>query len=64
MEDQLKRGNKDSNLNERYIIIKSFYERYIELINDKMIENIEQNMMLKFNLREILELNHANSNTV
>jgi hypothetical protein len=60
----MQRGIKESTINERYTIIKSFYEKYVELINEKMIENIEQNMTLKFNLQEILEINENHQNNV
>lgn len=46
---------KDSNISDKYTIIKSFYEKYLEMINERIIENIEQNMILKFNLKELLE---------
>ena len=51
----------DSKLNEKYIMIQNFFEKYLELINDKLIENIEQNMILKFNMKEILDLNETNA---
>lgn len=35
-------------------------ERYIDLLNDKIIENIEQNMILKINLKDIEKLNENN----
>lgn len=64
LEEKISKGVKDNSINEKYTIIKAFYEKYIESINDKMIENIEQNMILKFNLKEILELNQTNTNNV
>ncbi len=61
LEDKIRKGIKDTEINEKYNIIRTFYEKFIELINDKLIENIEQNLILKFNLKEILELNEANN---
>jgi hypothetical protein len=54
------RGGIDSTTNEKYSILKMFFQKYIELINEKLIENIENILILKFNLKEILELNEAN----
>lgn len=39
-------------------------ERYIDHLNDKIIENIEQNMILKINLKDIMKLNENNHNQV
>ena len=61
LEEQIKKGSKDTEINEKYTIVRTFYEKFIELINDKLIENIEQNMILKFNLKEILDLNETNN---
>ena len=43
-----------------YILIKNYYDKFLEVINDKLIENIEQNMVLKCNIKEISELNKNN----
>ena len=61
LEERIKKGVKDSEINEKYTIIRTFYEKFIELINDKLVENIEQNLILKFNLKEILDLNEINN---
>lgn len=61
LEEKIMRGVVDSSTNEKYSIVKMFYEKYIELINEKLIENIENNLILKFNLKEILELNQVNN---
>ena len=61
LEERIKKGIKDSEINEKYTIIRTFYEKFIELINDKLVENIEQNLILKFNLKEILDLNEINN---
>lgn len=37
-------------------------ERYIDHLNDKIIENIEHNMILKINLKDIQKLNENNKN--
>jgi hypothetical protein len=55
--------NVDSNIEKKYIIIKKYYDKFLELINDKLIENIEQNMILKSNNKEITELNKNNVET-
>ena len=57
-------SENDSTTSEKYKEINVFYEKIIEQINKKLIENIEQNMVLKFNLREIIDLNQSNNNTV
>lgn len=44
----------------KYILIKNYYDKFLEVINDKLIENIEQNMVLKCNIKEISELNKNN----
>jgi hypothetical protein len=43
-----------------YILIKNYYDKFLEIINDKLIENIERNMILKCNIKEITELNKNN----
>ena len=53
----------DNNINnneKKYIMIKKYYDKFLEIINDKLIENIEQNMVLKCNNKEITELNKNN----
>ena len=44
----------------KYILIKNYYDKFLEIINDKLIENIEQNLILKCNIKEISELNKKN----
>ena len=61
LEEKILREAYDSTTNEKYTIVKMFYEKYIEMVNEKLIENIEHNMILKFNLKEILELNQINN---
>ena len=56
-------SNVDSNNEKKYIMIKKYYDKFLELINDKLIENIEQNMILKCNNKEITELNKNNIET-
>ena len=54
----------NDNINEKkYIIIKKYYDKFLEIINDKLIENIEQNMILKCNNKEITDLNKNNIET-
>ena len=60
MEEQIEKGANDKVIAEKYMLIKSCYEKYLEIINDKLVENIEQNMILKFNMKEIVELNETN----
>ena len=55
-------SNIDSNNEKKYIMIKKYYDKFLELINDKLIENIEQNMILKCNNKEITELNEQIKN--
>ena len=51
----------NTSITSKYNQIKTYYDKYISLINNKLIENIEQNMMLKCNLKEINELNETNN---
>ena len=64
MEEQIEKSKNDTSLMQKYLFIKSILEKYLELINDKLIENVEQNMILKSNLKEITELNINNKNQV
>ena len=65
MEEQIEKGKtNDTSLMQKYLYIKSILEKYLELINDKLVENVEQNMILKSNLKEITELNINNQNQV
>ena len=52
---------KDDAITAKYSSLKLYYDKYIELLNDKLIENIEQNMILKCNMKEINELNVTNT---
>ena len=52
--------NNSNNNEKKYIMIKKYYDKFLEIINDKLIENIEQNMVLKCNNKEITELNKNN----
>ncbi len=62
MEEYSDTGNED--INQKYNQIKTIYEKFLEKINDKLIENIEQNIIYKFNMKEILDLNQNNNNQV
>ena len=65
IENLIEKGNNnDKNVTEKYKMIKSCYEKYLDYINDKLIQNIEESMILKFNLKEILDLNIANNSNV
>ena len=62
--EQNQNENNIYNINEKkYILIKKYYDKFLEVINDKLIENIEQNMILKCNNKEITELNKNNIET-
>ena len=62
MENIINENDNENNNNpeKKYIIIKKYYDKFLEVINDKLIENIEQNMILKCNIKEISELNKNN----
>ena len=60
----LKENIEDANLINKYNTLKKIYDKYIEIVNEKLVENIEQNMLYNFNIKEITELNIANSNKV
>jgi len=65
IEELLEKGKTTNSLvAEKYKIIKNCYEKYLDYINEKLIQNIEESMILKFNLKEILDLNLANENNV
>ena len=50
LEKRLNENPSDENVNSKYKAIKFNFEKYLELLNDKIIENIEQNMILKINI--------------
>ena len=62
--DNIIKNKEDENIydspEKKYILIKNYYDKFLEVINDKLIENIEQNMVLKCNIKEISELNKNN----
>jgi hypothetical protein len=60
----IEKGVTNEEMTNKYLIIKSFYEKYLEIINDKMVDNIEQNLILNFNLKEINELNNNNQHQI
>ena len=64
LEERIKKGVKDSEINEKYTIIRTFYEKFIELINDKLVENIEQNLILKFNIKSHLKHQRARQDII
>ncbi len=66
IEELLEKGDKinNSQIAEKYKMIKNCYEKYLDYINEKLIQNIEESMILKFNLKEILDLNLTNLNNV
>jgi len=64
LEKKLASSPNDEITNSRYKTIKLSMERYIDHLNDKIIENIEQNMILKINLKDIMKLNENNHNQV
>ena len=55
---------KNETLLNKYNLVKNIYDKYIEIINEKLIENIEQNMIYNFNIKEITELNKTNIDKV
>ncbi len=60
LEKKLSSNPNDELTNARYKTIKLSMERYIDILNEITIENIEQNMILKINLKEIMNLNENN----
>ena len=60
----LNENNKDENIINKYDSIKSIYNKYIEIINEKLVENIEQNMIYNFNIKEITDLNQINNDKI
>lgn len=60
-------NNKSQNLNEiqtNYFYVSSFYDNFLETLNDQLIENLEKNMIIKCNLKEIDELNEFNNRKI
>lgn len=57
-------NNEDINTLNKYNSIKSIYDKYIEIVNEKLVENIEQNMIYNYNIKEITELNISNTNKI
>ena len=55
---------KNDTLLNKYHLVKNIYDKYIEIINEKLVENIEQNMVYNFNIKEITELNKSNIDKV
>ena len=53
LEERIKQGIKSTEINEKYSQIKNFYEKFIDVLNEKLVENTEQNMMIKFKLKEL-----------
>jgi hypothetical protein len=49
-------GNENKN--------KQIFENFLEAVNDKLIQNLEENVVLKFNMKELLDLNQTNQNQV
>jgi hypothetical protein len=56
--------DQKSSLTDKYNKINRVLEKIVERINYKIIQNLEQNMVIKFNLKEIIELNQNNNLTV
>ena len=57
-------NNINNNTEKIYLKIKKYYDKFIEIINDKLLNNIEQTMVLKYNIKEITELNKNNKNNL
>ena len=55
---------KSQTIINKYNLLKSYFDKYIEFINDKLIENIEECMILKCNLKEINQLNLNNESNL
>ena len=65
LESYLVKDNiKNELLINKYNSIKAIYDKFIEIINEKLVENIEQNMIYNFNIKEITELNKTNIDKV
>ena len=60
----LKDNIKNDNITNKYNSLKIIYNKFIEILNEKLIENIEQNMIYNFNIKEISELNKMNSDKI
>ena len=60
----IKENIQDNSLINKYNSLKKIYDKYIEIVNEKLVENIEQNMIYNFNIKEITELNMTNESKV
>ena len=63
LKDNMK-SYKNINIKNKYNSIKIVYNKFIELINEKLMENLEQNMIYNFNIKEIGELNQLNNDKI
>ncbi len=61
LEEKMKNGLQTLEISEMYLQIKNFYEKFINALNEKLAENTEQNMIIKFHLKELFETNQQNS---
>jgi len=60
----INKGDKNKLTHEKYKLLEDCFEKYLDIINKKLVENIEQNMVLKINIKDILDLNLMNNNNV
>ena len=51
----LKENIDDTTLVNKYNSLKKIYDKYILIVNEKLVENVEQNMIYNFNIKEITE---------
>ena len=59
-----KKDNLDETTKEKILFINEIYDDFLKLFNVRLVSNLEQNMLINYNLKEISELNQNNSNNV
>jgi hypothetical protein len=64
IEKLLDNNPKDSDYIKCGDSIKQLHEAFLEAVNDKLIDCLEQNIIFKYNIKELLDLNQTNHNQV
>ena len=64
LEEEIKEESTDEIIYDKFKLYKFIYYNFLDLINEKLVENLDQNMILKINLKEVLDLNLMNNENV
>lgn len=61
LETNLNLGEESDQLvHKKFTYIAEFLEKYSQILNERLMDNMETNLVIKCNIKEILELNEAN----